>query len=101
MPYTEAQKRASMKYMQEKTDDIRLRVIKGTKDRWKHYAALKNESMTVYVFDAVEARIAYDEQGEHELDPLILPNLIDWLTEHGHTPEETADCLQSLSNTGD
>ena len=54
--YTEAQKRASIKYMQEKTDDIRLRVPKGTKDCWK--AAAKSagaESMTKYVLDTMAA----------------------------------------------
>ena len=56
--YTEAQKKASMKYLQDKTDDIRLRVSKGTKDRWK--AAAKQagyDSMTQYVQAVVEADI--------------------------------------------
>lgn len=57
--YTEAQKQASIKYMQEKTDDIRLRLPKGTKDRWKAAAAAAGaESMTKYVQDIVEAAIA-------------------------------------------
>lgn len=57
--YTEAQKRASIKYMQEKTDDIRLRVPKGTKDRWKAAAESAGaDSMTKFVQDAVEAYIA-------------------------------------------
>lgn len=57
--YTEAQKRASIKYMQEKTDDIRLRVPKGTKDRWKAAADRAGaDSMTKFVQDAVEAYIA-------------------------------------------
>jgi predicted HicB family RNase H-like nuclease len=55
--YTEAQKKASIKYMQEKTDDIRLRLPKGTKDRWKAAADRKGVSMTKYVQDAVEAAI--------------------------------------------
>ena len=57
--YTEAQKQASIKYMQEKTDDIRLRLPKGTKDRWKAAAAAAGAtSMTKYVQDIVEAAIA-------------------------------------------
>lgn len=57
--YTEAQKQASIKYMQEKTDDIRLRLPKGTKDRWKTAAAAAGAaSMTKYVQDIVEAAIA-------------------------------------------
>lgn len=55
--YTEAQKNAAIKYMREKTDDIRLRVPKGTKDRWKAAAAAKGQSMTQFVVEAVEAII--------------------------------------------
>ena len=53
--YTEAQKKASIKYMQDKTDDIRLRLPKGTKDRWKAAADVAGVSMTKFVQDAVEA----------------------------------------------
>jgi len=55
--YTNAQKKASMKYLQEKTDDIRLRLPKGTKDRWKAAADQTGVSMTQYVQDAVEVAI--------------------------------------------
>ena len=77
--YTEARRRANLKYLKEKTDDIRLRALKGTKNRWKHYAELSGKSMTVYVLDAVDRQIAYDESGQNEFDPEILPNLIRWL----------------------
>ena len=36
--YTDAQKRASVKYLAEKTESIQLRVPKGTKDIWKEKA---------------------------------------------------------------
>lgn len=55
--YTEAQKNAAIKYMRDKTDDIRLRVPKGTKERWKAAAAAKGKSMTQFVVDTVEAAI--------------------------------------------
>lgn len=55
--YTEAQKRASVKYMQDKTDDIRLRLPKGTKERWKAAAEKAGVSMTKYVYDVVEMEI--------------------------------------------
>ena len=101
MTYTEAQKRATMKYLKEKTDDIRLRVTKGTKERWKRYAELTGKSMTVYVCDAVDRQINYDESGQNELDPELLPNLIDWLRAHGHDADETLDCLKALSKKTD
>ena len=96
MPYTEAQKRASIKYMSEKTDDIRLRVRKGIKNRWKRYAALSEKSLTIYVCDAVERQISFDETKENEIDSLVLSNLITWLKSHGHSSDEIVDCLASL-----
>lgn len=61
--YTEAQKKASIKYMQDKTDDIRLRLPKGTKDRWRAAAEKAGISMTKFVQDAVETAIAAHEEG--------------------------------------
>lgn len=55
--YTDAQKRASVKYLQEKTDDIRLRVPKGTKERWMEAADRAGMSMTKFVMEAVENKM--------------------------------------------
>lgn len=55
--YTEAQKRASLKYMSEKTDDIRIRAKKGTKERWKEEAARREKSLNQFVIDIVEKEI--------------------------------------------
>lgn len=53
--YTDAQKKASIKYIQEKTDDIRIRTPKGTKERWKQAADAKGMSLTQFVIEAVES----------------------------------------------
>lgn len=55
--YTEAQKKASIKYMSEKTDDIRLRVPKGLKDKYKAAASAIQMSMTQFIIQAVEEKI--------------------------------------------
>lgn len=57
MPYTEAQKKASIKYMAQKTDDIRLRVPKGLKDKYKKEADARGKSMTQFIIDCVEKEI--------------------------------------------
>lgn len=57
MAYTEAQKKASIKYMQEKTDDIRLRVPKGLKDKYKAEAQKRGESMTQFILSCIEKEI--------------------------------------------
>lgn len=50
----ESSKNAIKKYIAEKTDDIRLRVPKGTKERWKSYAESRGISLTKFVVQAVE-----------------------------------------------
>lgn len=57
MSYTEAQKKASIKYMSEKTDDIRLRVPKGLKDKYKKAATARGKSMTQFIIECVEKEI--------------------------------------------
>ena len=57
MSYTEAQKKASIKYMSEKTDDIRLRVPKGLKDKYKAAAKKRGKSMTQFIVDCVEKEL--------------------------------------------
>ena len=55
--YNESKKKSIMKYLSEKTDDIRLRVPKGTKDVWKEYAESRGISMTKFVTDLVNEYI--------------------------------------------
>lgn len=62
MTYTEAQKKASIKYMAEKTDDIRLRVPKGTKERYKKAAEARGMSMTQFILAAVEKEIGSGQE---------------------------------------
>lgn len=57
MAYTEAQKRASMKYMSEKTDDIRLRVKAGLKAKYKAEAEKRGLSMTQFIVNCVEKEL--------------------------------------------
>lgn len=56
--YTEAQKRATIKYLQEKTDSIRIRTPKGDKTRWQAAAAAQNVSLNQFIIAAVEEKIA-------------------------------------------
>ena len=64
--YTEAQKQATLKYMREKTDNIQLRLPKGTRDRWRAAAEAADVSMTKFVQDAVEAAI--EAQSKEKLE---------------------------------
>jgi len=53
--YNEAQKRASIKYLSEKTDDIRVRVPKGKKDEYKAQAEARGLSLNAYIIKLIEA----------------------------------------------
>ena len=64
--YTDAQKKASIKYLSEKTDDIRIRVPKGTKERWRTHATDKGKSLTSLITDLVETDIEQHETSKDE-----------------------------------
>lgn len=55
--YTDAQKKASMKYLKEKTDSIQIRVPKGIKARWKAEAESRGKSLNQMIVDTMEAEI--------------------------------------------
>lgn len=55
--YTEAQKKASIKYLKEKTDSIQIRAQKGTKDRWRAAASDRQKSLNQFIVETVEAKI--------------------------------------------
>ena len=57
MAVSEAQKKASVKYL-EKLDEVRVRAEKGTKNRWKNAAASRGKSLNQFVVDAVENEIS-------------------------------------------
>ena len=57
MPYSEAQKRATAKYMKSNYDDIKLRVPKGQREIYKTAAELAGKSLNQYIIDLIEADI--------------------------------------------
>lgn len=64
MAYTEAQKRANIKYLKEKTDDIRIRVPKGKKEEYKQQAERKGESLNAYIIRLIEQDIQKDKKSK-------------------------------------
>ena len=51
--YTEAQKRSAEKYLQEKVEDIRIRVPKGEKAVIKAYAESQGKSLNQFIIDCI------------------------------------------------
>lgn len=54
MPYTEAQKKATAKYMKNNLDDIKVRVPKGKREVYKAYAESKGKSLNAFIIDLIE-----------------------------------------------
>lgn len=57
MAYTQAQKRATAKYMKANLDDIKIRVKKGDRERYKAIAESKGLSLNQYVIGLIEEDI--------------------------------------------
>lgn len=60
--YTDAQKKASIKYLKEKTDSIQIRTQKGTKERWRTAALQRGKSLNQFIVDTVETEISGDKE---------------------------------------
>lgn len=52
--YNEASKKATMKYMTEKREDLKLNLPKGKKDEYKAHAASKGVSLTKLIVNLIE-----------------------------------------------
>ena len=58
MAYSEAQKKATIKYMKNNLDDIKIRVPKGQREEYKEKARLLGyNSFNSFVVQAIEEKI--------------------------------------------
>ncbi len=62
MATSESQKKASTKYINEKLDEIKLRVPKGEKEIIKKHAAGCGESMNEFVLRAIRETMKRDQK---------------------------------------
>ncbi len=60
MPYSEAQKKATAKYMKNNLDEIKIRVAKGQKQVIADYAAKDGKSINGYIKSAIQGKIKAD-----------------------------------------
>lgn len=59
---SEARLRANKKYQLEKTDEIKLRVPKGNKERIQEHAKKQGESTNAFIYRAVNEAIERDSE---------------------------------------
>lgn len=60
MAYSEAQKRANLKYLSEKVEVLKIHVPKGRKDYYKDAAAAAGQSLTQFTVRALDEKIERD-----------------------------------------
>lgn len=61
MAYSEAQKKATAKYMKNKLDDIKVRVPKGKREVYKAYAERKGKSLNALIIELLEKDMQEEE----------------------------------------
>lgn len=61
MPISEAQKKASQKYLKESVEDIRIRVPKGQKAIIKAHADQCKESLNAFIVRAIKETMAREQ----------------------------------------
>ena len=54
MAYSEAQKKATAKYMKNKLDDIKVRVPKGEREVYKAHAERQGKSLNALIIELLE-----------------------------------------------
>lgn len=54
MAYSEAQKKATAKYMKNKLDDIKVRVPKGKREVYKAHAEWQGKSLNALIIELLE-----------------------------------------------
>ncbi len=59
---SEAQKKASKKYIQENLESLNIRVTKGTKAVFKAHAASTGESLAAFIVRAAKETMERDQQ---------------------------------------
>mgnify|MGYP002510025052 CR=1 FL=1 len=62
MPVSEAQKKASVKYL-EKLDEVRIRMPKGRKDIIKAHAEAQGQSVNGFINSAIDEKIEREQKG--------------------------------------
>lgn len=60
--YTDSQKKATIKYLKDKTDSIQIRVPKGKKEKAKKFAESNGESLNAFI-----NRLINEAMGEFDI----------------------------------
>lgn len=62
MAYSEASKKATMKYQKEKLEQIAIRVPKGKREEYNNLAKIRGTSLTKLIVDYLESLLAESQE---------------------------------------
>lgn len=65
--YSQAQNKATQKYIKNNYDEFKIRLSKGSKNVIKHYADIQGDSLNGYTKKALQAKIKSDTGDDVEL----------------------------------
>ena len=88
---TEAQRRAAIKWKKNNYSRIPLDVRPEYHEYLKARAKADGMTLGAWIKSAIESK----DKGD-ELPPDFLPRAIDWLQDHGHTPEDITDFIRFM-----
>lgn len=64
--YNDVSKKATMKYIKENLEEVRFRVRKGEKERYKAHAERRGKSLTALIVDLLEHDIQNADKENRE-----------------------------------
>ncbi len=97
--YTDAQAKAIKKYLAGQAE-IKIRMLPVQKDRIVAAAKNSGKNLQEYVYDAIEAQIARDEDCEPVPDGSIY-RLVKWLKAYGVPEGDIVGCLEAFGHEPD
>ena len=89
--YTEAQARASKKYLMSLAE-VRIRMHPTTKEQMTDAAKAAGQSLNSYILEAVDERIRQEQDGA-EIPPEFLACLAKGMREHGLDEDAVKDII--------
>ena len=95
MAYSEAQKNATAKYKAKKYKRVPLDVSNEFYIYLKEVAEAQGKSINGFIKEAIDEKCSGEKD---ELPPNLVPNLMNWLKEHGHSDAEVVDCIRHLAD---
>lgn len=98
---TDARRKASVKYLKESVEDIRIRVPKGDKSKVQEHAASIGESMNYFAVQAIKDKMATVTIPLNQgitFNETIQPDLEDAMMKYGNRHIMTGFSKESCSN---